>query len=255
METVSFLDSKGNKLEGILSVPEHAKSVVVLSHGFTSSKNTKLFVELENELNKLGIGTLRYNYWGHGELYCKGLKYKVLKDVTLSNSVDSLRAAIKSVLRKGDYNIGLVGSSFGGLVSIIVASENSKIKALALKSPVTEPIKFWRDRLGDERIKKWKHDGVIYYNERSEEFELNYGFWEDLSNFNTFKMVENIKCPVFVVHGDNDTVVPIKQSQDFAKIVGTKVKIVKEANHAYSEPSQYAEMKKLIVDFIVINLK
>src|SRR3989344_6718620 len=129
METVSFSDSKGNQLLGILSIPKQAKSIVIMSHGFTSSKDGRLYLELENELNKVGIGTFRYDYYGHGPLYCKGSAYGVSKDATISKCVDSLKAALEFVRSKGDYNIGLVGSSFGGLISLIIASEDSKIKA------------------------------------------------------------------------------------------------------------------------------
>ena len=245
METVSFSDSKGNKLLGIVSIPKQAKSIVIMSHGFTSSKDGKLYLELESELNKNGIGTFRYDYYGHGPLYCKDSAYGVSKDVTISKCVDSLKAALELVRSKGTSEIGLIGSSFGGLISLIIASQDSKIKALALKSPVTEPVEFWKERLGNQRIEKWKKEGIMHYDERSEKFELNYGFWEDLITFDTFKMAKHITCPILIVHGDKDFVVPIKQSQDFAKVVKTKVRIVKGANHVYSDPLHYKEMKKL----------
>ena len=211
MEEVTFTDSKGNQILGTISIPKQAESVVIISHGFSSSKESKLYVELQNKLIKAGIGTLRYDYYGHGQLYCKDSKYTVTKDVTLTKCTDSLKAAISFVRDKGNYDIGLVGSSFGGLISLIAASQDSDIKALALKSPVTEPIEFWEQRLGKKRIEKWKQKGVMHYNERGENFELNYDFWKDLLTYDTFKMAKNIVCPVLIIHGGSDTVVPIKQ--------------------------------------------
>ena len=254
MENITFSDVNGNQLLGTLSIPEHADSVVIISHGFQSNKENKLYVELQNELNKAGIGTLRYDYYGHGPLYCKGLPYTVTKDVTLSKSADSLKAAIALVRSKGDYNLGLMGSSFGGLISLIAASQDSDIKALALKSPVTEPIEFWKHRLGNERIAKWKQEGVMHYNEYGENFELDYSFWEDLNTYNTLEMAKNITCPVLIVHGGNDSVVPIRQSYDLARIVNTQVRVVKGANHDYVDPSQYNKMKNLITDFLIEKL-
>jgi hypothetical protein len=35
-----------------------------------------------------------------------------------------------------------------------------------------------------------------------------------------------------------------------AEVVGTDVKVVKNADHGYSEPEQYAEVKRLLGDFI-----
>jgi uncharacterized protein len=254
MENITFSDINENQLLGTLSIPKKANSVVIISHGFQSSKESKIYVELQNELNKVGIGTLRYDYYGHGQLYCKDKMYTVTRNVTLTKCVDSLKAAIAFVRSRGDYNLGLMGSSFGGLISFIVASQDPKIKALALKSPVTEPIMFWKNRLGEERIEKWKQEGVIQYNEHGENFELNYSFWEDLVTSNTLEMAKNITCSVLIVHGGSDSVVPIKQSHHLAKIIHTKVKIIEGANHDYAGPSQYNEMKTLITDFLIDNL-
>ncbi|MFC2135943.1 alpha/beta hydrolase [Bacteroidota bacterium] len=254
MEKVTFTDSQGNQILGTISIPKQAGSVVIISHGFSSSKESRLYVELQNELNKAGIGTLRYDYYGHGQLYCKGAEYTVTRDVTLTKCVDSIKAAISFVRSKGDYDIGLVGSSFGGLISLIAASQDSDIYALALKSPVVEPIEFWRNRLGEERIQKWKEEGIMHYDERGENFELNYTFWEDIQTYDTFEMAKNISCPVLLVHGGSDTVVPIRQSQDLASIVDTEVNVVKGANHDYAAPIQYDEMKRLITDFFVEKL-
>lgn len=254
MEEVTFLDSKGNQILGTISLPEQAKSIVIISHGFSSSKESKLYVELQNELNKAGIGTLRYDYYGHGQLYCKGTKYTVTKDVTLSKCVDSLKAAITFVRSKGDYEIGLVGSSFGGLISLIISSQDSNISVLAIKSPVTKPIEFWKERLGNERVARWKQEGIMHYDERGENFELNYTFWEDLFNYNTLEMAKDIDCPVLIVHGGSDSVVPIKQSHDLARIVNTEVRVVEGANHNYADPSHYNEMKSLITDFLIEKL-
>ncbi len=250
MEDITFQDMEGNKLIGTLSLPRHARSIVIISHGFSSSKESKLYVELQNELNKAGLGTFRFDYYGHGPLYCKGSNYTVSKDVTLSKCVNSLEAAIRFVRTKGDYSIALMGSSFGGLISLIAASQDSGINALALKSPVIEPIGFWRERLGSERLDKWKEDGFLHYDELGENFELDYNFFRDLLTFNTLEMVKDISCPVLIVHGDADRVVPIKSSYELARIVNAEVEVVKGAEHSYSEPTQYSKMKDLIVDFL-----
>jgi len=254
MKDITFSDVSGNQLLGTFSIPKKADSIVILSHGFQSNKESKFYVELQDELNKAGIGTFRYDYYGHGPLYCKESAYTVAKDVTLSKTVDSLKAAIALVRSKGDYSLGLMGSSFGGLISFIAASQDPNIKALALKSPVTEPIRFWKHRLGNQRIANWKKEGVIHYNELGENFELDYSFWEDLNTYHTLEMAKDITSPVLIVHGGSDSVVPIKQSKDLARIVNTEVKVVEGANHDYASPSQRNEVKNLITDFLVRNL-
>ena len=254
MEEIIFLDSNRNKLLGTLSIPKNAKSVVIISHGFSSNKESKLYTELETELNNLGIGTFRYDYYGHGKLYCKNSKYKVSKNITLTKCVNSLKAAIKFVREKGNYKIGLFGSSFGGLISLIVSSKDLDISALVLKSPVTEPINFWKERLNNKKIQEWKNKNILHYNENGEDFELEYNFWKDLLNYNTYNIAKNIISKTLIIHGDCDNVVPIKQSYELAKIINTKVKEIKGANHNYETKLQKNELKKVIINFLKLKL-
>jgi len=248
MEEVKFRDSLGNPVIGTLSIPEGASSVVVLSHGFSSSKESRVYIELQRALNRIGIGTLRYDYYGHGKAHALG-KYDVTKDVTLTKCVESLRAAVEYVHFRGDYNVGLMGASFGGLLSIIVASEDPDIKALALKSPVTEPKELWRMRIGEKGIEEWRQNGILYFDKLGENFELDYSFWEDLQTYDTLDMAQLISCPTLIVHGTRDSVVPISHSKIFAEITNAKLKTIKGADHGYRDPKEFRFMKKLIVDF------
>jgi len=246
-----FLDSLGNKVSGILSVPDGAALVVILSHGFTSNKDSKNYEELEKKLNDLGIGTLRYDYYGHGPGYGHGHGYGVSKDVTLSKVIESLKASIRFVRKKGDYDIVLLGSSFGGLISMICASEDNEIKGLILKSPVTEPLNFWRNRLSNEEFEKWRKEGILYYNSPPEKFDLNYDYWLDLQNYDSLKLAKLISCKTLIIHGDDDVVVPIEQSRKLAKIIGTDIKVVTGAGHFYDLPEQHNEMMDTIIKFLV----
>jgi len=253
MEEITLVDENSNKVSAIISIPPNAKSVVVLSHGFGSCKERKNYKEFETELNAMGIGTVRYDYYGHGKLYCDNSKkstYLVTKDVTLSKMVASLRAVVSYVKGRGDYSIGLMGNSFGGLLSLIVASQDSSIKALALKSPVVEPISFWRNRLGDKGIKDWEKKGIMHWGCVGEDFDLEFGFWKDLQGYDTLALAKQIRCPVLIVHGGADTIVPIKQSQALANILGVQVHIVAGADHDYGTTKQHNEMKSAIEKFL-----
>jgi alpha-beta hydrolase superfamily lysophospholipase len=198
-------DSLGDPISGILSIPEGASSVVVMSHGYSSSKDSTIYREMHDKFNSGGIGTVRYDYYGH-----PGPEYGANDDVTLSGAVNSLMAVVAHVRESGDYNIGLIGASFGGLLSIIVSSQDKGIEALALKSPVTEPIKFWTDRInkmyGEGGFEKWKNEGIIHYQDRVEDFYLLWDFWLDLNRFDTLNDARKISCPTLIVHAEKDTI-------------------------------------------------
>ncbi|MCK4786450.1 MAG: hypothetical protein KAV87_22015, partial [Desulfobacteraceae bacterium] len=68
-EKIFFKDSKGNKLCGILSNPtsQKEKPIIILCHGFSTSKEGRTYVRLEEILNSSGISTFRFDFFGHGE--------------------------------------------------------------------------------------------------------------------------------------------------------------------------------------------
>jgi len=253
MKEITLVDENKNKVSAIVSIPSNAKSVVILSHGFGSCKDRKNYKEFETDLNARGIGTIRYDYYGHGKLYCDNSKkstYSVTKEVTLSKMVASLKRVVVYVKESGNYSIGLMGNSFGGLLSLIVAAQDSDVKALALKSPVVEPISFWRNRLGAKGIKDWEKKGIMHWGCVGEDFDLNFDFWKDLQLYDTLDLAKNIHGPVLIVHGGADTIVPIKQSLTLAKILGVQVHVVAGADHDYGTTKQHNEMKMCIEEFL-----
>jgi pimeloyl-ACP methyl ester carboxylesterase len=254
MKDVIFADVQGNRLLGTLSLPDQAQGIVIASHGFSSSKESSFYIQMQEALNAESIGALRYDYYGHGKLYGHGPGYGVSPDVTLTKTVASLEAALAFVRSQGNYSIGLLGSSFGGLVSLVVAARHSDLAALVLKSPVTEPLGFWRSRIGNERIEEWMREGVLKYGCGVEQYSLGYGFWEDLQQFDTLGEANNVCCPTMIIHGDADSSVPLQQSIDLSAILRTNLKVVAGADHGYSRPEHYAEMKKAILSFFIDTL-
>lgn len=136
----------------VLSIPRRAWHIVIMSHGFSSNKDSRFYQQMEHLLNSARIATCRYNYYGHGPEYGINSSLGVSPDVTLSVALKSLQNEITHVRRQGDYEIALLDSSFGGLLSLLAAARDPSIKSLVLKSPVTEPISFWRDRITEEQL-------------------------------------------------------------------------------------------------------
>ncbi|MFO0765563.1 MAG: alpha/beta hydrolase [Nitrospiraceae bacterium] len=64
-----------------------------------------------------GVATLRFDFFGHGE---SDGPFRVL---TTTIGVDQALAALVLATRQGYRRLALVGSSFGGLVSILAAAE------------------------------------------------------------------------------------------------------------------------------------
>jgi uncharacterized protein len=246
---IVFESCKGNKLVGILSKPPNNKKtpVIILCHGFSSSKESKTYVRLERELNKRGLASFRFDFYGHGE---SGGKFE---DITVSESVDDILSAISLLKTQGYAKIGLVGSSFGGISSIMVASRTDDLFVLVLRAPVSDFEEVELLRRGKDGLKDWKKRGYAeYFSKDRGTLKLNYSFFEDLKDNNGYKAAKNIKVPTLIVHGDNDEAVPVKQSKKTSTLIkNCKLEIIEGADHRFSDPKHFETVIGLIVSWIV----
>jgi len=249
-ENIIFQNSKRDNLSGVLSLVNQDINtpIIIFAHGFTSSKNGSS-KDLSIELNKLGINAFRFDFYGHGESEGK------FENITISEGTDDILQAIKLLKEKGYKTIGLFGTSFGGTCSIIAASKSADISLLALRSPVSDY--YTRDLIqkSKEELKDWRENGYRIYKSSGKELKLNYTFYEDMKLNNGFKAGENINIPTLVVQGDLDDSVPVILNEMFIKTVtNSKLKIIKGANHSYSNQKHKEEAIQILLDFIKANL-
>ena len=251
-EKVYFKNSKGLNLCGILSNPTSSKEkpIIILCHGFSTSKNSHTYVKLQEILNKHQISTFRFDFFGHGESEGK------FEDITISEAVDDILNAIEFLKNQGYTKIGLVGSSFGGIASLMAASKTNDLFILALKSPVSNYKEREYATKSKEKLEEWKNKGFRYYvSGDGRRLKLNYTFFEDSKNNNGYEAAKKIKTPVLIVHGDKDESVPIEQSKKTASLIeNCKLEIIEGADHRYSKPEDFEKMLDLISKFIIENL-
>lgn len=247
-EKIFFANSKGNKLSAILTNPSNSKDkpIIIVAHGFSSTKEGTS-ADLAKRLQKHFISSFRFDFYGHGESEGK------FEEVTISEAVDNILHAIEYLQLQGYKKIGLIGSSFGGIASIMTASQTNNLYVLALRSPVSNYYLKETETKTKEELQKWKSLGYrVYTTGDGRKLSLNYSFFEDFKNNDGFIAAKKIKVPTLIVHGDHDETVPIKQSIETAKIINNcKLEIIKGADHRYSDPSHKEKALQTIIDFIV----
>lgn len=250
-ENITFANSKGDKLSGIIHNPTKSKDrpIIVLAHGFDSNKGRSTYTVLAERLAKHDISTLRFDFFGHGDSEGK------FEDITISEAVDDIIQAIKFLKQEGYKKIGLMGSSFGGISSIMAASKTTDPYLLALKSPVSNYLDKEIGTKSKKELGEWREKGYrIYVSGDGSEHKLNYSFFEDFKNNNGYKAASKIKIPTLIVHGDEDKIVPYRQSVKICRLISNcELHTVKGANHYYKNPKHTEEMRQAIVDFIVKN--
>lgn len=224
-EKITFTNSRGLKLVGILE-PVNTNKIVIMAHGFTSNKDRPKFVKIANELNKAGFATLRFDFGGSGE--------SDFADITVKNQVDDLNSAIRYAKSKGYAKIGLLGSSLGGLDCILAYDKD--IKTIVLLAPVTKaktPSEFSDPKVRAEVEQK----GHIIITKDNKDFRIPKQYIQERESIKQDELLSKIKCPVLIIHGDQDEHVPVNYSKEAMRFLPSesRLEIMKGWKHRLEE--------------------
>ena len=226
-------------------------SMVVLCHGFLSNKNSHTNTRLTELLVSLGIGTVRFDWVGMGESEEK------FEDVTVSACIRQLDSILGFLVSEGYQNLGLIGSSFGGLISLLVSPNHPKIQTIGLKCPVPDFPELLEKEFGKEAMTVWKRtDTIPNILGGKDPISLKYSFYEDCSRFNAFESARMIMAPTLIVHGDQDELVPIHQILRLEKVLPNKKRLhlLEGGNHHFARPEDFRKMTTLLAEWMATHL-
>lgn len=207
-EKRKFKNLKGLTLSAIYEGEDKNAPVVVICHGYGSSKDSSA-KNLAEKLVQFGISVYRFDFTGCGESEGN------LSQLTPDQGQDDLESAVMNLAKD---KFALFGSSFGGYTSLIYASKR-EVVALGLKAPVSDYPAVMQEK-GNEK----------------ENRALD--FTDQAFKYNVYDLARNIKAPVFIVHGSDDTDVPLAQSQKLLEYLGgeKELSILHGATHDIKGP-------------------
>jgi uncharacterized protein len=212
-DTVIFKDSEGTRLSGALTEVTK-KNLVIMIHGYGGTKQDEIFNRLIEELVPQGISTFRFDMFGHGE------SDGDFNHMTVRQLVDGLFSALDMLTQMGFENIGCVGFSLGGLVSLVGASQNDTLSYLSLLSPASDITSLKSINDGKDNI--------------------------------AYDIVKNLHIPVLIVHGTEDKLVSIEQSKKLDSLLSNSIlEVVEGADHLYYDEELFERAIHLMVDFIL----
>ena len=251
-ESIIFHDSHGHHIAGILSTPDLLTTrLAVLCHGFLSSKNSTTNKTLTRLLNERGIGTFRFDFFGQGD------SDGPFEELTTTLAVDQAQVALDLVNARGYDRIGLVGSSFGGLVAILTTAQRHDIACLALKCPVVDFAEELRLTFGPEELARWQATGTIQnIMGGPDRVRLRYAFYEDCLGQIAYGPAEGITVPTLIVQGARDECVPLHQSRRlYDALNGPKrLDLLPHADHQFSREEDFHQMTTSINDWLCAHL-
>ncbi len=250
-EKIFFKSSNGLKLCGIISKPEVEQKLpcVILCHGYDTLKNNTTNKKLFKKLLENNIGSLRFDFRGHGE------SEGSMRTLTLTKTIDDLQSALKYVKSLNwidQKRIGILGNSFSGVASTLVTSKNQEVKALVLLSAVSYYPEVKKIQLGKEGIQKWKKDGFMYLPGFERKVKMDYAFYEDSLKYRSYDFADRIRAAVLMVHDDRDKEVPIGQAKKLFNSLKCekKLEIIRGIGHGFERNEEsYDRMTHVIANW------
>jgi len=251
-KTVTFLSSSGLSTPAILaepSTPTHR--CVILCHGFLSDKQSRTNRRLTELLVPQGIATFRFDWYGMGE------SQQHFPNMTLKQCQEQLDAVFHILQERGMNRLGLVGSSFGGLLAILEAPNQPTLKALGLKCPVVDFPEVLRMEFGPETMVRWKSTNHIpNIVGDSPPIPLHYGFYEECLTYDAYAALPSIQAPTLVVHGEQDKLIPRLQIDRLLTTLTTtkRLKLIEGADHQFGRPEEFRLMTTHLAQWMVKHL-
>ncbi|KAL1353440.1 hypothetical protein AAHE18_06G240000 [Arachis hypogaea] len=221
----------GENLVGILHDAESTQ-LVIICHGFQSSKERIPMVNLAAAIENDGISAFRFDFSGNGESegsFQYGNYYREVED---------LRAVIQH---------------FRGNVALLYASKYKDVHAIVNISGRFNLLKGMEGRLGENFVKRIKQDGFIDVKNRRG--NIIYRVTEEslMDRLSTITHLACLlipqDCRVLTVHGSKDETVPSEDALDFDKFISNhELHIVERADHEFTHHQD--ELTSIVLEFI-----
>jgi pimeloyl-ACP methyl ester carboxylesterase len=251
--TIVFSTSSGLSTPAILAEPSSTTPLcVILCHGFLSDRQSRTNRRLTELLVPQGIATFRFDWHG------MGATREHFSSMSLKRCEEQLDGAFQFLQERGMNQLGLVGSSFGGLLAIFTAPRQRCLKALGLKCPVVDFPETLRLEFGDEAMEQWKStshipnivgDGLPV--------PLDYGFYEECLTYDAYAVLPHIQVPTLVVHGAQDELIPRPQIDRLLATLNTtkQLKLIEGAGHQFGQPEEFRLMTNYLSQWMVQHLR
>jgi len=225
VEKISF-KSEGETILGDLHIPNIKNPpVIIMCHGLGGSRGgiySDHAVKIADKFCKNGFAVLRFSFRGHDEDSENGIK------LTFSRAVKDTISAIDFVEKQNfdSDKICLNGRSFGGMIAIIVASQDKRIKVLSAWATLISPsfldkkkVKRQLKNLGYYKYRKWMN--------------LDKQFFDDFEKYDILECVKKIKIPFLIAHGEKDCDIDISNAKKIYKNINEPKELIiaKDVDH------------------------
>ena len=226
-----YILDDGIRLNAALEMPENASGPMPLAliiHGFTGHMEEPHITAVAESLRQSGIATLRVDMYGHGKSEGTFRSHTLYKWLTNALTVIDYARGLDFVT-----DLYLIGHSQGGLTAMPAASmKHDQIRALVALSPACMIPQAAREGtlLGQsfdpdhipDTLPSWNND------------ILDGNYVRVAQTIHVEEAIDRYDGSVLVVHGDQDTAVPVRFGREAAqRYKHATLKIIPGDTHCY----------------------
>ncbi|WP_432563662.1 alpha/beta hydrolase family protein [Kineococcus sp. SYSU DK003] len=209
-EQVSFFSSTGDRLAGLLDLPEgEVRGWGIFAHGFTLGKDSPAASRICKGLAAEGIGMLRFDNLGLGD------SEGDWGDGSFTHKVDDTVLAAAFMAERGTPAALLVGHSFGGAAAIAAANQVPDLQAVVSIAAPSEPrhVEHNYDALLDRVLAEGHAQWLV----GGRALTLKRAFIEDVRNADLKRQIRRLSVPLLVMHSPTDDTVSVDNASAIFK--------------------------------------
>lgn len=208
---------------------------IIFHHGLMSDMHGNKAMWLEDHCRRNDYNFIRFDNFGHGQSSGN------FSDQTISSWQEGLNLIIDKLAKQP---VLLVGSSMGAWITLLASIKrpNDIIGMVGISSAPDFSEELIWNQLTNSQKQKMKTDGICDVNGSDPNCKHTYPISFNLIQDGRKYLLLNkdkidIKCPVHLLHGQQDVDVPYSISERiFVKIVhnNAALKLIKDGNHSLS---------------------
>lgn len=201
-----FTTRSGHVLTGTVARPAGpVRAVALFAHCFTCTRVSRAAVKITDELARLGIATLRFDFTGLGS------SEGDFASVGFPNDVDDLVAAAQHLTATIGAPQLLIGHSLGGAAVLVAAAQIPSVRAVATIGAPSDAGHVLDSIQGDLETIEAQGSGEVSIGGRR--FPLSAAFLRTAREADVLGAVRQLHCPLLIAHAPRDAVVSIDHAR------------------------------------------
>jgi len=256
LEAVVFKNCRNQNLMGVMhhGMGQEPRPCIITCHGFVETKmgdRSRFLVDFARYAVEQNLSVFRFDFAGCGDSEGNAV------DCTIDSELEDLEAAINAVSTMAGVHpekIGVFGQCLGAVTAIRASSRNSRINKVVAWAPFVNFADALLKLVGEEAFQFLQLGEEAEFIYRGQLFQCGHKILNESSNLDMFEEITRIGKPLLVIHGTEDSVVPL---QDIEKLMdfgeGTpgrkELAVIEGAQHSF--PYHQNKLFKLTTDWFL----